>query len=326
MRIITRPDFDGIVCAVLLYDALDINEPTKWVEPNDMQNQRVNVHNQDVIANLASHEKCLLWFDHHESNTTDKFYNGAFRIAPSAAGLVFEYFNRIANGQEAAALKELTEKGVKIKPFHRDFTDLVKAADKIDSANLTPAEVLHPEKYPYIAISMAISSHKWAQEPFWNRLVELLRKYDVEKILRDPEVKERCESVCEANRKYAATLLKHTEMTKKVTVTDFRDLAVMPPGNRFMVFSLFPESVVNVKIRYHDEDREQVIVSVGHSIFNRNCNVSCGRLCTRYSGGGHRGAGSCSFHIDKADEYIPAIIETLLKDEEIPNNNRNGQH
>ena len=82
MRIVTRPDFDGIVCAVLLYEALQIDEPVKWVEPNDLQKGRVNIHNQDVIANLPYDENCALWFDHHYTNRINTSFKGAFKIAP----------------------------------------------------------------------------------------------------------------------------------------------------------------------------------------------------------------------------------------------------
>ena len=97
-----------------------------------------------------------------------------------------------------------------------------------------------------------------------------------------------------------------------MAVTDFRELPRTPQGNRFLVYSLFPQAVVQAKIRYNDRDRDRVIVSVGHSIFNRNCKVNVGLLLSNYGGGGHPGAGSCSFPKEKADTYIPAILETLV--------------
>ena len=115
MRIVTRPDFDGIVCAVLLIDALDIKEPVRWVEPNVLQRGQVEILKGDVIANLPYADNCTLWFDHHHTNQIDFPFNGVFKIAPSAAGIIFEHFR---------------------DRFKRDYSELVTATDKIDSADL----------------------------------------------------------------------------------------------------------------------------------------------------------------------------------------------
>jgi hypothetical protein len=309
MRVIARPDFDGIVCAVLLNEALDIDEPVLWVEPNVMQSGTVEVRKGDVIANLSYHKNCTLWFDHHESNQLDIPFTGLFKIAPSAAGNIFEFFNNF----DPAKYPEDISKHV--RKFRRDFSKLVAAADKIDSAKLSLDEILHPEKYPCVSLSMTVISHKQEDSPYWDRLVELLRKYDIPQVIEDQEVKTRCSTVIEESKKYKKLVKKHTVLKEHVSITDFRSFKIMPTGNRFLVFSLFPESGVNIKIRYHNEDRNLVIVSVGHSIFNDKCNVSAGLLCSRYGGGGHRGAGSCSFPTDKAEENINTIIEVLLKNE-----------
>ncbi len=309
MRIVTRPDFDGIVCAVLLHEALDIDEPDQWVEPNAMQSGRVEVRKNDIIANLSYHKNCILWFDHHVSNRMDIPFNGAFKVAPSAAGLIFDFFNSFDPEKNPAPIAD------RVKKFTRDYTELVAAADKIDSARLTLDEVVHPGKYPYVCFSMTIVSHKSADEPYWNRLVELLRKYDLKKVLKDPEVRRRRKTSLEENETYAALLKEHTVIKEHVSITDFRSFEKMPTGNRFLVFSLFPGTAVNVKIRYHDDDRERLIVSVGHNIFNDRCKVNTGLLCARFGGGGHYGAGSCCFHVSKTDEYLPVIFEAVSKNE-----------
>ena len=162
MRIVTRPDFDGIVCAVLLYEALDIKEPVVWVEPNHVQKGLVNIQNADIIANLPYSKGCALWFDHHFTNQIDKPFKGAFRIAPSAAGIIFQYYQN---------------------KLQKDFTKLVTEADKIDSANLSLNEILTPEKYPYVLLSMTIQDHVPSDEPYWNKVLDLLRNEDIETIL-----------------------------------------------------------------------------------------------------------------------------------------------
>jgi hypothetical protein len=310
MRIIARPDFDGIVSAVLLYEALDINKQVQWAEPCAMQNGLVEILKGDIIANLSYHKNCTLWFDHHESNHIDIPFNGVFKIAPSAAGLIYDFFYHFDYDKNPGGIAE------HVKTFQRDFSELAAAADKIDAAWLSLDEVLYPERYPYVWVSMTIISHRQLDEPYWNLLVKLLRKYDIQRILEDTEVKKRCWAAVEENKQYAPILKKYTVMEKHISITDLRSFDKMPLGNRFLVFVLFPESVVNVKIRYHDEERDRVIVSVGHNIFNCGCNVSAGLLCSRFGGGGHRGAGSCCFHVSKAEESIQAILEILLKNED----------
>jgi nanoRNase/pAp phosphatase (c-di-AMP/oligoRNAs hydrolase) len=298
MRIVTRPDFDGVVCAVLLCDALDVKKPVVWVEPNDVQKGVAEIHEEDIIANLPYDERCALWFDHHYTNQIDKPFNGAFKIAPSAAGIIFKYYQ---------------------DRLQRDYDDLVKAADKIDSADLTLDEVLHPEDYSYVLLSLTISNDDEPDEPYWNRLVELLRELDIQQVLEDPVVKRHCQTVIENNENYISVLKEHTRLVQNVSITDFRVLNKPPRGNRFLVYSVFPDSVVNVRIRYEDQTKEMVVVNVGTSIFNPNCHVNVGLLLAKFEGGGHQGAGSARFHVSKADEYIPQIINVLLKNR----NNKN---
>ncbi|MGA8180357.1 MAG: exopolyphosphatase, partial [Desulfobacterales bacterium] len=167
MRIITRPDFDGVVCAALLYEAEKITESVKWVEPNDMQRGMVDVRTGDIIANLPYDDRCTLWFDHHHTNKIDKPFEGAFKIAPSAARVIFEFYN----GR-----------------FNRDYSELIQQTDKIDAADLSLDEVLYPEKYGLVLLSMTVLGRDGYDEGYWNRLVHLLRKSNIDEVLKDPEV------------------------------------------------------------------------------------------------------------------------------------------
>lgn len=294
MRIVTRPDFDGIVCAVLLYEAQNITKPVKWVNANEMQKGLIDIQEGDIIANLPYNDNCSLWFDHHYTNQIDRPFKGAFEIAPSAAGIVFKYYKN---------------------KFQGDYSELIRETDKIDSADLSLDEVLHPEKYLYVLLSMTILSHVRADEPYWNKLVYLLQKCKIKEVCEDPEVKERCQATVKQNEKYARLLTKHTVMKEHVAVTDFRSFDQPPTGNRFLVYSLFPESSVNLKIDYDNKNKENVAVHVGHSIFNQNCNVNIGRMLSTFDGGGHHGAGGTLLHIKKADRSIAMILDILLKNE-----------
>jgi nanoRNase/pAp phosphatase (c-di-AMP/oligoRNAs hydrolase) len=294
MRIVTRPDFDGIVCAVLLYEALDIRQTVKWVEPNALQRGLVDIRKGDIIANLPYEDRCSLWFDHHYTNQIYRSFQGVFKIAPSAAGIIFEHFK---------------------DRFNRDYTELVTATDKIDAADLSLDEVLHPERHGYVMLSMSVINGGVSDEPYWNKLIDLLRNNDISVVLDDPEVKERCRRVIEDNEKYSVYLNKYTRLDNHVSITDFRNLENIPAGNRFLVYSLFPDSVVNMRIRYEKRNREMTAVNIGHSIFNRHCNVNAGLLLADFGGGGHRGAASTRFESSKADDYLPRIIDVLQKNE-----------
>jgi oligoribonuclease NrnB/cAMP/cGMP phosphodiesterase (DHH superfamily) len=294
MRIVTRPDFDGVVCAVLISDALDIRLPVQWLEPNDFQKGLADIRAGDIVANLPFHPNCELWFDHHATNTADRPFQGLFWEAPSAAGLVLEYF----------------------KPrLKRDYTELVHWADRVDSADFTQGMVLHPEKYDYVLLSMTVSGEDSDGEPYWNRLVTLLREKSMREVMANPQVAERCRKVVEQNARYADVLEAHTRIEQQVSITDLRGLDHPPSGNRFLVYCMFPEAVVNVRIRYENQNKDTVVVNIGHSIFNPHCNVHVGKLLAGCEGGGHRGAASARFDVSKTNDYLPEIIDRLVRNE-----------
>ena len=292
MRVVTRPDFDGVVCAVLLMDALDIDQPVLWVQPSEMQHGRVDIQKGDVIANLPFHEGCSLWFDHHYSNQPSGPIKGAFKIAPSAAGIIFETYH---------------------DTFERDYTELVHQTDRIDAADLTLDEILHPQNYPFVLLSMTITSHDPEEARYWDHLVTLLRTQSPDQVMDDPKVQQRCRQVVADNANYEQALKKHTTMTGQVSVTDCRELDPAPDGNRFLVYSLFPDCTVNVKIVYCEND--QASIKVGHSILNRGCKVNVGKMLSAFEGGGHPGAGACRFPRHKAADYLEQIVKILEKNE-----------
>jgi hypothetical protein len=248
MRIVTRPDFDGIVCAVLLQAVETIDAPTCWIEPSLIQTGAAPIRPGDILANLPYDPRCTLWFDHHVSNRIQTLYRGAWRIAPSAAGLIYEFYR---------------------DRFVIDFGELVRQADKIDAAELTREEVLFPERHPFILLSMTISGRRIEDEPYWNHLVALLSRTPSESALEDPQVVARCQRVIEENRRYGQLLRTHTELRRHVAITDLRSYEDAPEGNRFLTYALFPQCSVHIRLRHDPTDRGRISVSVGHSIFNR---------------------------------------------------------
>jgi oligoribonuclease NrnB/cAMP/cGMP phosphodiesterase (DHH superfamily) len=294
MRIVTRSDFDGIVCAALLYEAENITKPIKWVEPDAMQKGLVEICSDDIVANLPFHPACALWFDHHYTNQPNRPFHGLFKMAPSAAGVVHEYYR---------------------ERFQRNYDELIRETDKIDSADLTREEVLCPEKFPYILLAMTLAGNDPTDEPYWNQLVQFLRHADIQEVMNDPEVKARCQAVIKQNSDFKDILKAFTRMEGHVSVTDFRSLAETPAGNRFLVYSLFPDAIVSIKIRNDKQNPGKIVIGAGHSIFNRLCQVNVGLMLSKFEGGGHRGAGSCTVAQEDADECLGKILDILLKNE-----------
>jgi hypothetical protein len=146
---------------------------------------------------------------------------------------------------------------------------------------------------------------------YCNHLVALLRARSMDEVMQDPAVRQRCRSVEVENAAYEKALKAHTTMLAHVSITDFRGLTPTPNGNRFLVYSLFPECTVNVKIVDHDDDLASI--KVGHSILKKGCKVNVGEMLAAFEGGGHHGAGACRFARDKADDYLKRIVNVLIE-------------
>ncbi len=291
MRIVTRPDFDGIVCAVLLKEALDPNLEIVWMEPNDIQSGRAKIKAGDILANLPCHPDASFWFDHHVSNSPENPIPGAFEIAPSAAGVVYRYYQ--TQGK-----------------LDNRFDELVENTDIIDSADLTMDQVNAPEDYPYVLLSMTIKNNDFGDIDYWNHLVEMLRTDPVDKVMQDAQVPSRSQEVIRENKAFGQFLKDYTRIEDRISITDFRGLSPVPSGNRFLTYSLFPDTIASVRIRYKGPDKTQVLLSVGKSIFKKESRVNIGQLLARYGGGGHDGAGGCT--LDRpAQAQIDEIVEAM---------------
>jgi hypothetical protein len=287
-QILTRPDFDGIVCAVLLKAALGGDLPVQWVQPNEIQNGTATIGPHDVVANLPLIGTCAIWFDHHVSNEISEPFEGIFRIAPSAAGLVSEYYQ---------------------DQLGDCFQELVRQADKIDSAQLSLDEILCPECYPYVLLSMTVHSETASDLDYCNHLVSLLGRAGIDDVLADDAVRRRCTRAIEANRTYQTHLKNNTTVQGRISISDFRGISPVPDGNRFLVYSLFPETIANIKIF---DEGAQTAIKLGHSILNRGCRVNVGRLLARYGGGGHFGAGACRIPREQSKTSLAEIIQTMV--------------
>lgn len=292
-RVVTRPDFDGIACAVLIGSALRTTERPLWLEPYEFAEASEEIGEGDAIANLPYHRQASYWFDHHITNdpgTGLERVQGAFWYAPSAARVVYEYFENVAE----------------------EYAELVAAADKIDTASFTEEEILQPDRDPYQRISLTLDGKRKEDEGYWNWLVAGLRTGSAREVADEPEVKRRADRVIEQNEAYKDYLTKYTWTKGNVSVTDFRSFAEPPSGLRFTVFPLFPETNVNVKVRYSRSDPERTVISMGYSVTNKSCTQNLGEIAAQFGGGGHRAAAAFSVSRESDEEALEKVVKALL--------------
>ncbi|HEX9660823.1 MAG TPA: exopolyphosphatase [Candidatus Binatia bacterium] len=314
MRLVTRADFDGLVCGALItkFEKIDAY---LFVEPKFMQDGLVEVRNGDVIANLPYHPNCTLWFDHHITNTMPEFDRpimpgkGGFRLAPSAARVVYEYYMEAGNRHKATGKSDGEEGELFLASERIKF--LLQDADKIDAGQLTREDVLNPQGY--VLVSMTTDGRYSEDEPYWLRIIELLRDKSLEETMDDAEVKRRCQKVLAFQEKLRAILLANTTVKRNVIYVDLRQVHDLPDGNRFLLFTLFPQGNIAVKVSYDTQRADTTAISVGYNIFNKTATVNVGELLQRYGGGGHKVVGSCRVPNDKAEQAIQEIVAAVTE-------------
>jgi hypothetical protein len=319
MRLVTRADFDGLVCGALVTKFEPIDDYL-YVEPKFMQDGQVDIRAGDIITNLPYHPNCTLWFDHHITNTTPDFPTpivlgkGGFRLAPSAARVVYEYYTELGNRQQATGNSNIRSEEMRAFLESERMKYLLHEADRIDAGKLEKGDVLDPQGY--VLISMTTDGRNAGEEPYWLKIINLLRDTTLEETLADPEVKRRCQQIRDDQEKLRKLLLEHAELRGNVIYVDLRGVKQIPDGNRFLIFTLFPQGNIQVKVT-HDSQRENTTaISVGYNIFNPTSNVNVGELLKNYGGGGHKAVGSSRVPNEKAEQSIKEILEAVTEKEE----------
>lgn len=315
MRLVTRADFDGLVCGALVTQFENIDD-YRFVEPKFMQDGLVEIRGGDIITNLPYHPNCTLWFDHHVTNTTPDFPRpimlgkGGFRLAPSAARVVCEYYTEAGHTHQATGSKIQPEEILSFLNSER-MKHLLHEADRIDAGKLEQNDVLDPQGY--VLISMTTDGRNAGDEPYWLKVIELLRDKTLEQTLSDTEVARRCQRIRDEQEKLRMLLLERTTMKGNVIYCDLRGVKHIPDGNRFLIFTLFPKGNIQVKVT-HDSQRENTTaISVGYNIFNPTSTVNVGELLTNYGGGGHKVVGSSRVPTDQAEQAIQEILAAVTE-------------
>lgn len=297
MRLLTRSDFDGICCAVLLKE-MGLMHEMVYAHPKDLQDGKVPVDKDDILANVPFVPGCGLWFDHHSSEherlELEGKYEGCSKSAPSAARVVSDYYG--------------------VEKFGR-FKEMLEYVDRVDSGQLTEYEILSPTGWVLLGFicdpRTGLGYHKSyriSNLAYMNDLVEHIRTKSIEEILNLPDTRERIERYRANDQKAREFLREKSRICGPVLVTDGRGAEDIPPSNRFLIYSLYPET--NISIRMIDgRGKEFVAISVGYSILNRTATVDVGSLMLKYGGGGHKKVGTCQVPYSQAETVLNELIE-----------------
>ncbi len=304
MRLITRSDFDGLVCAVLL-QGVETIDSVEFVHPKDVQDGKIAVGRDDILTNLPYQSGVGLWFDHHSSelvrNEDTASFRGRFEIAPSAARVVYNHYGAAKLGK---------------------FAKLLESVDKSDSAQLTIDEVMRPDGWILLSYVMdprtGLAYHRdyrISNRELMTKMIDLISQNpdDPSIVLGDSDVKERIDRYASQQKDFEHYMREHSRLEGNVIITDLRGAGDPPAGNRFLIYTMFPEANIQVRI-FEGRRGEFVVCAVGHSIFNRTSKTDVGRLMSQYNGGGHRGAGTCQLPLADADAKLREILEQIKKD------------
>ncbi len=302
-RLVTRSDFDGLVCAMLLKE-LDLINDIKFVHPKDVQDGKIELSENDITTNLPFDPRVGLAFDHHESEllrNKEEDYRGKYIIdgnARSAARVVYDYYG----GAET---------------FKRVSEEIMIAVDKGDSADFTEEEVLNPTGWVLMNFLMdartglgRFHDFRISNYDLMMQLIDFCVDHGIDEVLALPDVKERVDLYFEQQELFKEQLKRITRIEGKVAVIDLRNEETIYAGNRFMVYAMWPETELSVHVAWGFR-KQNTAVMIGKSIINRASDFNIGELCLSYGGGGHANAGTCQLDNDKIDAELPIILDKL---------------
>jgi len=302
-RLVTRSDFDGLVCAVLLKH-LDLVDDIKFVHPKDMQDGTVDVSKSDITTNLPFVPSVHMAFDHHLSETirNEKADNHIIDpSAPSAARVVFDYYGGFDT-------------------FPKAWEDMMEAVDAGDSAQYNRDDVLDPKGWSLLNFLMdartglgrfrkfRISNYELMMD-----LIDYCKDHNIDSILALPDVKERVELYMDQQMKFVEQIKRCSQVFENLVVLNLQHEKEIWAGNRFMIYALFPE--VNISIhRIWGMKQQNTVFATGKSIFDRSSKTNVGELMLKYGGGGHEAAGTCQIDNTKADDVLKELIGKINAD------------
>ena len=303
-RLVTRSDFDGLVCAAL-FKELDIVDEIKFVHPKDMQDGKVDITDKDITANLPYVPGAHLVFDHHKSESDRVKDGGSVHIndpdAPSAARVIFEHY------------------GGRSK-FSKISDDLMQAVDKADSAQFTEKDILNPEGWELLSFIMdsrtglgRFREFRISNYELMMALASHLLDKGREEIMALPDVVERTSLYRDHQEKYKEQLQRCSAVHQNLVVLDNREEETIYAGNRFMIYGLFPHCNISINAMW-GKQKQNVAFAIGKSIINKTSKTDVGRLCLEFGGGGHAAAGTCQVPTEQASGVLDELIKRITAD------------
>ena len=302
MRLVTRSDFDGLVCAVLLKEKGVVDEYL-FVHPKDIQDGKIAITKEDVLANVPYVEGCGMWFDHHASEderlkSSMLQYEGAFRIEKSAAQVIWDYYD----GE---------------KSFSDHLQSLLQAVNKTDSGDLTRDEILYPSGWIILSFIMDARSglgrfkdYRISNHQLMKDMVEYCRTLPPEVITTKEDIQERVVRYFDQQEQFVHMMNQCSEIKGNTIVSNLLSEKVIYSGNRFVIYAMFPEQNVDVRVML-GRNNQNVVIACGHSILNRTCQTDIGELMLKYGGGGHKAVGTCQLPFENWKDKLDEIVETL---------------
>jgi nanoRNase/pAp phosphatase (c-di-AMP/oligoRNAs hydrolase) len=299
MRLLTRSDFDGLACGSLLM-YLGLVDEWKFVHPKDVQDGLIEVTENDILANIPYIPGCKIWFDHHSSEKErigDVKIRGISRDAPSCARLVYDYY-----GGDAKLGK---------------FKAMIDQVDRVDSANLSIEEIQNPTGWILLGFIMDPRTGLGRFRDFTISNYDLMKVLaqacidkSIDEILAMRDVKERIEVYHEQGKLFAEMVKAHTRIDGPVIITDLRGVETIYTGNRFLIYTFYPEQNISVWI-VDGRGKENCVITAGYSVINKTATADVGKILLGYGGGGHRQVGTCQVPYADADRCIAEIVSKL---------------
>jgi nanoRNase/pAp phosphatase (c-di-AMP/oligoRNAs hydrolase) len=307
-RLLTRSDFDGLVCAILLKE-LDMLDEIKFVHPKDVQDGKIEVTGRDIITNLPFVEGCHLCFDHHESEAirnygkvTNNYILNA--KADSAARVVYEHFG----GR---------------KRFTGINPEMIAAVDKADSADFTRDDVLDPQGWSMLSFLMdprtglgRFGDFNVSNYQLMMDLIDYCRNHSIDEILTLGDVHDRVELYIAQQGKSVEQIRRCSSVHENLVVLDLRHEETIYACNRFMIYALYPQCNISMHVLWGFK-KQNTVFTIGKSIFDRSCKTNVGALCLRYAGGGHAAAGTCQIDNDEAARVQTELVDLINYDAEL---------
>jgi len=304
-RLVTRSDFDGLVCAVLLRE-IDLIDDIKFVHPKDMQDGMIDITARDITTNLPYVAGAHLVFDHHESETVRNVNRAPNHVidanAPSAARVVYDYY------------------GGKSR-FPRISDEMMAAVDKADAAQFNRDEILHPRDWVLLNYLMdprtglgRFREFRVSNYQLMMDLIAYCADHTIAQILALPDVKERVDLYFDHEAKAKEQLRRCTRQYGNLVVLDLRKEDPIYACNRFMLYALYPDANISIHVLWGLK-KQNTVFATGKSILYRSSKTNVGELMLEYGGGGHQAAGTCQVDNDSAERVLRELIERVTADQ-----------